>query len=510
MKYTIESSDDKVFTLDLSDGNPIEDIIKDLSLDEKEPIPVKLMSHEIQAYLVYLDTGTVDERVLHVMEYLNIGKTVDVPKEWLIIKLKEDWYRNNVTKKPLDPMHGLHAYKCIEKDKTINQDRVLSINSQFHFNKRKIRHVVRRSPLDHELGRTQMDNIVRENTEEHGVLIAGGSVVDQLLCQSPNDYDLFLYGFSYGEALAQVNRIIEILTKRVKIPATKNRAKHHTVLYSHIVRTEHAITFCNPGGDFSRCPKPVQLILRLYSSISEILHGFDVDACRVGYSPHFRDSKVVCTESALYAWRNRINVIDFERMSPSYDHRVCKYMLKGFGAYVPLLNISRVPIQSLREFSWKERNTLKGLSRIIWCWFSKSCTKQPGDSDYDPLSLLHRENAKHNRDDAGVTRLFVRNEILYGFSYNVPDLALHEKRSITRENLRYSNIKKKIEEDGPQTYEDTGDEIDVNPKYTSMSGNQKDEISFMTINPGQQSTGTFHPTVLKDRKEWYNGPLYTM
>lgn len=74
----------------------------------------------------------------------------------------------------------------------------------------------------------------------------------------------------------------------------------------------------------------VQIILRLYSSPSEILAGFDVDACSVG----FNGSHVFATPRAFISLVTQSVTIDMSRRSPSYEIRLAKYANRGFEIFV--------------------------------------------------------------------------------------------------------------------------------------------------------------------------------
>ena len=88
----------------------------------------------------------------------------------------------------------------------------------------------------------------------------------------------------------------------------------------NILRTANAISI----GD-------VQIILRLYKNISEIIHGFDVDCACVA----FDFEKIWLTPRAYFSLKYMLNFIDFDRMSPSYEFRLSKYMKRGFSVYIP-------------------------------------------------------------------------------------------------------------------------------------------------------------------------------
>src|SRR6266516_4493985 len=77
--------------------------------------------------------------------------------------------------------------------------------------------------------------------------------------------------------------------------------------------------------------RQIQIILRLYSSPSEILAGFDVDACAVG----FNGSHVYSAPRAFVSLVTQTVSVDMTRRSPSYEIRLAKYAQRGFEIFVP-------------------------------------------------------------------------------------------------------------------------------------------------------------------------------
>lgn len=77
--------------------------------------------------------------------------------------------------------------------------------------------------------------------------------------------------------------------------------------------------------------KKYQLILRLYKSPSEIVHGFDLDCVGIIYD----GSYLYATTRTLYALHNRVNWFDPDRASPSYAYRLSKYNIRGFRIGLP-------------------------------------------------------------------------------------------------------------------------------------------------------------------------------
>ena len=103
-----------------------------------------------------------------------------------------------------------------------------------------------------------------------------------------------------------------------------------------VCRTKNTVTFI--VGE-ARRKQDYQLILRLYRTPSEILHGFDVDSCCLGY-----DGKDIwATQRALFALSQGYNTVNFDRLSPSYEHRLVKYGTRGVSIKVP--NFTRAKVE---------------------------------------------------------------------------------------------------------------------------------------------------------------------
>jgi len=99
------------------------------------------------------------------------------------------------------------------------------------------------------------------------------------------------------------------------------------------VRTKNAITIA------SHYPiRHVQIVLRRYKSVSEILTGFDVDCSCFAYD----GSQVYGTPRAITAFMTQTNTIDLSRRSPSYESRLSKYASRGFEVYWPELDRAKV------------------------------------------------------------------------------------------------------------------------------------------------------------------------
>ncbi|KAK1754894.1 Ankycorbin [Echria macrotheca] len=154
-----------------------------------------------------------------------------------------------------------------------------------------------------------------------------------------SDVDLFLYGLTEEEAIEKIKDI-------------ETRVRDVLLTETTTVRTKHAITIC------SQYPtRHIQIVLRIYSSVSEILTGFDIDCSGAAYD----GNQVYVTPRALQSYMTQINHVDLTRRSPSYENRLSKYSHRGFEVYWPDLDRSRVdPTIFERSF----QRTL-GLARLL-------------------------------------------------------------------------------------------------------------------------------------------------
>ncbi|KAL7787534.1 ankyrin repeat-containing domain protein [Trichoderma ceciliae] len=154
-----------------------------------------------------------------------------------------------------------------------------------------------------------------------------------------SDVDLFLYGLTHEEAIEKIKQIEQAIRDSILSEIT-------------VVRTKYAITIA------SQYPvRHVQVVLRVYKSISEILTGFDIDAAGAAYD----GKQVYVTARTLGSLITQINHIDLTRRSPSYENRLSKYSHRNFEVYWPELDRSRVdPTIFERSF----QRTL-GLARLL-------------------------------------------------------------------------------------------------------------------------------------------------
>ncbi|XP_014560340.1 hypothetical protein COCVIDRAFT_89408 [Bipolaris victoriae FI3] len=316
-----------------------------------------------------------------------------------------------------------------------------------------------------------------------------------------SDVDLFLYGISEEQAVEKIKQI-------------EQRIKDSILTETTTIRTKNAITIA------SQYPtRHVQIVLRIYRSISEILTGFDVDCSCVAYD----GKQVYASPRALAAFMTQVNTIDLTRRSPSYENRLSKYARRGFEVYWPLLDRSRIdptlfersfgrtfglarllvleqlPSSTAREAYVNERRTERGRPPIDR-WPTRKLRGNMKDmheedvaewvetdevSDYHTFTIPYGPKYSARK----IERLLYAKDLLLNAEWNRPktrETALH------RHPAFFGNAADIIEDccgycPKPLTPEE--EEIAAEEGKIHVSGN----LSFMKNDPGRQAIGSFHP-----------------
>eukprot|EP00761_Pharyngomonas_kirbyi_P000541 gb/GECH01000541.1/.p1 GENE.gb/GECH01000541.1/~~gb/GECH01000541.1/.p1 ORF type:complete len:579 (+),score=148.37 gb/GECH01000541.1/:1-1737(+) len=321
----------------------------------------------------------------------------------------------------------------------------------------------------------------------NNVLVAGGSVLacamshntlkDQsktqmrqfFLDQFPSsDIDLFIYGLNEEEANQKIKEIYNAVCDE----------NPNDVL---VVRTKHAVSFV------SKDPfRHIQVILRLYKSPAEVLMGFDIDSCAIGYD----GEKVWTLPRGQRSLNLRWNLLDKDRRSLTYEYRLVKYAKRGFAVAIPGFQPEKVKPEVYDETFTGEGTALKNIKGLKLLLLFEAKDKKPSwnrgflysnankindtekykesvleaESDYSAVFLpwhpawdAHRI-AKHlTRED--FSRQYGKGE--YGklevHSFDIDDIFQELDRSETREEF--------------------------------LSG----KLNWVTVNPGSQTVGSFHP-----------------
>ncbi|KAL0489973.1 hypothetical protein AKO1_009299 [Acrasis kona] len=310
-----------------------------------------------------------------------------------------------------------------------------------------------------------------------------------------SDIDIFLYGLTEDEAEAKIEELFE---------SFKSKANSSCA----IIRTKHAISFI-----FDRCHH-IQIILRIYKSPAEILIGFDVDSCCVGF-----DGKLVwASPRARRAIKTRMNLVDVDRQSTTYEVRLYKYARRGFRVGVPGLDYSRILNQGLIIGT----HTFRRRSR----WMSSKTNRASlfSSSGLSRLLLFEAQFKVHSRHQA-YTRIGIENcQNLYKLENTLdyydrlekndglknPDDKLFDKqRDYEQIHLYYNyskqtidNLKQYVEQINKDREGDTYlpkvlfalDDLKSVMNGSSNPSLLQGPIEWLVIDPGTQKIGSFNPT----------------
>ena len=194
-----------------------------------------------------------------------------------------------------------------------------------------------------------------------GIFIAGGSVLRALTSNSSGvqtrrgrflgdvgDIDVFLCSKDPGVAGAYCAAVFEAVTRDHDFEVVVRKG-----VVDIMVRPKHARLL----GWSDDTVLKVQLVLQLYESPAEVLLGFDVDACCLG----FDGTEVWALPRAIHALRYGTNIVDPLRSKEGrarYEYRLVKYALRGYSISVPGVDptrinadvIAAVPLDRLRGF----------------------------------------------------------------------------------------------------------------------------------------------------------------
>ena len=151
-------------------------------------------------------------------------------------------------------------------------------------------------------------------------IMAGGSAFGTLTGNKFSDYDMFFFSCTKKHS----KMIIDDFIKRADRFITE-------VYYNENVITVH-LYFITINGN--SCREIVQFILRVYNSPSEVIHGFDTDNSCILYD--FVTNSYWFTERFMYSLKYGVNTVNFERLSPSYEYRLIKGLIRSVSIDIPL------------------------------------------------------------------------------------------------------------------------------------------------------------------------------
>ncbi|KAJ5078547.1 ankyrin repeat ph and sec7 domain containing protein secg-related [Anaeramoeba ignava] len=317
---------------------------------------------------------------------------------------------------------------------------------------------------------------------------------------SNSDVDIFLYGINDPEeANEKLKEIFKTISETIPFKAIAFRSRHAVTIVSQYPY------------------RHIQIILRLYKSISEILMGFDVDSCSCG----FDGEKVWMTPRCHNSLIHRYNTIDMTRRSPTYETRLAKYGSRGFSVLVPFLDRSKIDISLyerridrvhglaklllLEQLQTSRQHTIfKEFSRLrrlrppsdvhpsVWGYLHPSLKEdkkyvdsQENESDY---SVVFLPWGKEWNAEA-IQKVMYRKDMVLNSSWYDPDRKFHTHPCFfgTAEEIIGDCC-------GAENCSNINLDEELGPSHMYVNG----DISWMTVDPGQQSIGSFHPITDED------------
>lgn len=155
------------------------------------------------------------------------------------------------------------------------------------------------------------------------VVIAGGAAARPLYMTNKNvytDIDIFIYGIlDEVEFWKKVNEIAQ------KITSLSISMSHRECIISQ--KMKKGIVVIGISSSDHQLLIEYQIILRMYHTVSSIIHAFDIPSCCVAYDGH----TAFTTTLGAYAHTNQVNLVSTTYRSTSFERRLVKYFERGFG-----------------------------------------------------------------------------------------------------------------------------------------------------------------------------------
>jgi hypothetical protein len=226
----------------------------------------------------------------------------------------------------------------------------------------------------------------------------------------------------------------------------------------------------------------LQIVLAVYDSFSQIIHGFDLGSCSVAYY----QNEVYFTGLSKFVYEHRSNVVDMTRRSPDYESRLIKYYKRGFDILLPCFDREKsIPYHNNTYF-------------VIMPFLSFLC--RFNDNMITPIRFIAPCDKEHKpmvkTSDKNMSLILSRNlkDVVFEYSiddsrYKVP-VSKYKKSSQDKKSLylylyesvvnkRIANAAEKLEKD----FNDNG-------------------YKFTIIRPTHNQYSVYNPAVI-EFSEWY-------
>lgn len=176
--------------------------------------------------------------------------------------------------------------------------------------------------------RDKFNPLILHMIEKYKLVLCGGYIYKLLIkkLQYEGIFDMDLFIVDHDVSQTHLNKKVDsILKYLVDIGTCKHIKLNRNVIEVHMLFGKYNIKEI----------LKVQIILKIYASISQILHGFDLGSSCVA----FDGKEIYFTSMGKFAYETGYNILDLSRKSKSYEYRVKKYLKRGFGVIMPNLKI---------------------------------------------------------------------------------------------------------------------------------------------------------------------------
>jgi hypothetical protein len=336
------------------------------------------------------------------------------------------------------------------------------------------------------------------------LVIAGGIISNTVISLSqlytlkhPNrtndqsDIDIFITTKDPEKAKTAIRRLLTHLKSIFQNPV--------------FVRTENAITILCKKTD-THGHMVVQVILRLYNSIVQVISGFDIDSCCAAYD----GKKLYCMPRFVRSIVDGYNLVDPERQSLNYGYRLFKYLSRGFVIALPGYEHQRMLKSSINN------PHATGLAKIMYQLNQRLKLRATRAT---LANLIHNVDPTYINDytSYNFNSLTSMNYQIYQIAYKnllnndrdiSSELPIEWKYPASNSDIILVNrylIKYDMEIDMIASY--SIDQIMNEPVLVDMTpeilkgvrSSVKNELIFKTRNVGTQLTNSFNPTF----EDWY-------
>jgi len=248
------------------------------------------------------------------------------------------------------------------------------------------------------------------------ILIAGGCVSDILVNNKIKDIDIFIYGLNEEEAtdrvyesinwFCQFNKTIECIFKDNYVEFTTQ-----TIINNEVINDTK-----------------IQIIFKLYDSINEILHSFDLGCCSVG----FDGRNIYMTSLARLTYEMGYNILIPNKLTKNITYRLLKYIAKGFGIIFPNLNHNSLSVRLPFSPEDEDENQIQ-----------KEISLQMIFSYGNNLSLIRPFNIL---ECEYITSYFGENDEIFSIKLNIKKLLKKEHLYYIIKNKEFLNVTKFTEQ----------------------------------------------------------------